>query len=95
MLIVIGIMLSGMLIGYLLRGKKMSWFAIAITVLIWVLLFLLGIEVGGDEKIIKGLESIGIEAIAITLAGLLGSVVAAWALWRLVNKKNNSAKDER
>ena len=58
-----------------------------ITVLIWVLLFILGIEVGGNEQIIKGLHTIGLEAVILTIGGTLGSVIAAWALWRALYKR--------
>ena len=54
MFIIIGIMLTGMLLGYLLRNKRLSWIHKIITLLIWILLFLLGIDVGGNESIIKG-----------------------------------------
>lgn len=53
MFIIIGIMLTGMLLGYLLRSKRLSWIHRIITLLIWILLFLLGIDVGGNESIIK------------------------------------------
>ena len=57
-----------------------------------VLLFILGIEVGGNEQIIKGLHTIGIEAVILTLGSTLGSVIAAWALWKaLYRKKGKTA----
>ena len=49
MFIIIGIMLTGMLFGYLLRSKRLTWIHKIITFLIWVLLFLLGIDVGGND----------------------------------------------
>lgn len=73
-----------MLVGYLLRKQNLRKIHQAITVLIWLLLFILGIEVGSNEQIIKGLHTIGLEAIALTLGGTLGSVVAAWALWKVL-----------
>ena len=60
MFIIIGIMLTGMLFGFLLRNKRLSWIHKIITLLIWVLLFLLGIDVGGNEAIIKGLHTLGL-----------------------------------
>ena len=66
MFIIIGIMLTGMLLGYLLRSKRLSWIHKIITLLIWILLFLLGIDVGGNESIIKGLHTLGLEAVIIT-----------------------------
>ena len=67
MFTIIGLMLTGMLLGYLLRKRSLHKIHTVITVLIWALLFILGIEVGGNEQIIKGLHTIGIEAVILTL----------------------------
>lgn len=61
MFTIIGIMLTGMLVGYLLRSKRLLWIHKVITLLIWLLLFLLGIDVGGNETIIRNLHAIGLE----------------------------------
>lgn len=87
MLKIVMIMLCGMGTGYLLRNKKMSFIGRIITALIWVLLFLLGIEVGANPRIINGLQTLGLEAIVLTIAGSLGSAIFAWALWRYVCRK--------
>lgn len=87
MFTIIGLMLTGMLLGFLLRKQKLSGIHKIITVLIWLLLFLLGIDVGGNQEIINGLHTIGMEAIVITLAAVLGSVMAAWALWYVLYKR--------
>ncbi|MCD8183245.1 MAG: lysine exporter LysO family protein [Bacteroides sp.] len=87
MFIVIGLILTGMLLGYLLRRRNLRKIHPAITVLIWLLLFILGIEVGSSEQVIKGLHTIGLEAVILTLGGTLGSAVAAWALWRALYKR--------
>ena len=88
----IGIMLTGMLVGYLLRSKRLLWIHKVITLLIWLLLFLLGIDGGGNETIIRNLHAIGLEALAITFAAVAGSVLAAWGLWYLVYIRNKEAK---
>ena len=75
MFIIIGIMLTGMLLGYLLRSKRLTWIHKVITLLIWLLLFLLGIDVGGNEAIVKGLHAIGLEALIITAAAVTGSMI--------------------
>lgn len=87
MFIIIGLMLTGMLTGYLLRNRSLNKISRVITLLIWLLLFILGIEVGSNEQIIKGLHTIGYEAIVLTLGGTLGSVLAAWMLWRALYKR--------
>ena len=87
MFTIIGLMLTGMLLGYLLRKRDLKKIHPIITLLIWLLLFILGIEVGSNEEIIRGLHTIGYEAVVLTLGGTLGSVIAAWALWRAVYKR--------
>lgn len=87
MFTVIGVMLGGMLIGFLLRRQEFSWIGKVITLLIWALLFLLGIEVGGNRQIVEGLATLGVEAFVITLACVLGNCILAWGLWYLLYKK--------
>ena len=87
MFTVIGLMLGGMAIGFLLRRQEFSWINKVITSLIWVLLFLLGVEVGGNRQIVEGLATLGVEAFTITLAFVLGSCIFAWGLWYLLYKK--------
>ncbi|WP_274949691.1 LysO family transporter [Bacteroides cutis] len=88
MFIVIGLMFTGGLLGYALRQRaRFKKIHQTITILIWLLLFILGVEVGGNKEIINGLHTIGLEAIVLTLGGTLGSVIAAWALWKVLYKK--------
>ena len=87
MFIVIGIMFAGIGIGYLMRRQSLTWINQTITALIWLLLFLLGIEVGHNEQIIRSLPTLGVEAFAIAIVCVLGSCLAAWGLWKYVNRK--------
>lgn len=87
MFTVIGFMFGGMLLGFLLRRQDMSWIHKVITFLIWMLLLILGIEVGGNQRIIEGLGTIGLEAIVMTLAFVTGSCIFAWGLWCVLYKK--------
>ena len=87
MLKIVLIMLCGIGTGYLLRNKKMSFLGRIITALIWVLLFLLGIEVGSNPSIIGGIQTLGLEAVILTIGGSAGSVLFAWALWKYVTAK--------
>lgn len=80
-------MASGVLVGFLFRRHRLRAIHPAITVLIWILLFLLGLEVGGNRHIVEGLFTLGIEAVVITVACVLGSVVVAWLLWLFIYNK--------
>lgn len=77
-------MFGGILCGYLVRKKQVVRIQQVTTILIWALLFLLGLNIGSNPQIINSLGSLGIEALAIAVAATLGSLIAAWLLWRKV-----------
>lgn len=89
MFIVIGLMFSGIFLGYILRNKELKHINKVITILIWVLLFLLGIDVGSNNEIISGLHTIGVEALIITVAAVLGSITGALLLWKWIKSGSN------
>lgn len=80
-------MLAGILLGYLLRGQNVRFIQPCITLFIWLLLLLLGIEVGSNEQIVRGLHTLGVEALVLTLCGTLGSVLAARGVWQLIQRQ--------
>ena len=95
MFIVILFIFLGILSGYLLRKKALAgdeakmggvarWQGRFVTWLIWLLLFLLGIEVGSNDRIISALPTLGVEALVLSLAATLGSCLLAWGLWKIV-----------
>lgn len=90
---VIGIMLSGVLIGFLFRKTKINWIQKLITLFIWMLLFLLGVEAGTNESVITSLGSIGTEALIITVAAMLGSCLLALGLWKFLKRDNKEDKE--
>jgi uncharacterized membrane protein YbjE (DUF340 family) len=87
MFIVIGFMLAGIVIGYLLRKRKLVFIHRIILTLIWLLLFLLGLEVGANESVILQFGKLGFDAFVLATAGTTGSVVAAWLLWNTSRNK--------
>ena len=87
MLKIVAIMLTGMVVGFLLRSRRLRVVPHLVTVLIWLLLFLLGVEVGTNPQVIEGITSLGLEALWLSLAGLAGTVLFSWALWRWVSRK--------
>ncbi len=93
MLKVVAIMLSGMAVGFLMRGRRLRIVPHAVTVFIWLLLFFLGVEVGSNPRVIHGIRQLGIEALWLSMAGIVGTVLFSWALWRWVrhNKKGGQS----
>ena len=90
--------LSGVLCRKLSTGACISltdvvaqWQGRIVTWLIWLLLFLLGIEVGSNEMIVRSLPTLGVEALLLSSAPTLGCCVLAWALWRV--SKDHTAQE--
>ncbi len=80
MFIVIAMMFSGIAFGYLMRRHRFTYISKIIISFIWILLFVLGVEVGGDPKVMNSLHTLGIEAIFIAGVSILDSAVAAMLL---------------
>lgn len=87
MFIVIGFMLAGILIGYFLRKRKLVFIHRIILTLIWLLLFLLGWEVGANDSVVRQFGKLGFDAFVLATAGTIGSVLAAWLLWSTSRNK--------
>lgn len=77
-------MLAGVAVGRLLRNFNLRWVPHITMVLIWCLLFLLGYEVASDPRVISNLGTLGIEALVLSAAGIAGSIVFSWLLWKMV-----------
>ena len=92
MLKIVAIMLCGMGVGFLLRKRKLAFVPVMVTVLIWLLLFFLGAEVGANPSIMHAIQNLGLEALLLSLAGVAGSIALAWALWRLASRKKKGGK---
>lgn len=92
MFTVLIVMVVGVFFGYFLRNrKKLVKFADKFTMwAIYLLLFLLGIAVGANEIIMKNLPRLGFKALIISLGGIAGSVLLAWAAYVIWFKPKNN-----
>ena len=79
-------MFVGITMGYLFRKRKIRFINALILTLIWALLFLLGVEVGMNEVVVRKFASLGMEAAVVAIAATFGSVVGAKLLWGSIKK---------
>jgi uncharacterized membrane protein YbjE (DUF340 family) len=86
MYIFISLMLLGVLIGLSLKNYRIKKINLFISTFIWILLFLLGIEIGANPAIINNIGFIGLDALFIAIAEVLGSALAAALLWKSIKK---------
>jgi uncharacterized membrane protein YbjE (DUF340 family) len=92
MLTVVAIMALGIAVGIALRSKP-KLIAISDKLTMWaifLLLFLLGLAIGANEVIVKNLPLLGLQALAIAIGGVVGSVLLAWVAYRLWFKSKNN-----
>jgi len=86
MFLIFAVIFGGILSGRLLRGRRLGFVQPAITAIIWLLLFLLGVEVGSDPEVVGGLATLGVAALAVFTCSVVGSIAASWLLWRRIRR---------
>jgi uncharacterized membrane protein YbjE (DUF340 family) len=94
-LIVILLFVVGIVVGRLFRDQQTTRRNIdrLVSVAIFVLLFLLGISVGINEKIVADFSKIGYNAIVLTLGAVLGSLILAKIVYGLFFKQSPKTEE--
>lgn len=82
MLFTLFLVLLGIALGVCLRRTSLPrilehW----IMPVVWALLFLLGLKIGGDPALMAELPRIGLLALLFTLVGIAGSLLALRLFW--------------
>ena len=93
MFAVFGFLAGGLIAGWCLRRRRFAWTGRLSVFLIWLLLFLLGLEAGGNRMVMQSLPSLGLEALGVAVVCAAGSCVMALLLWTFVRKRG--ASDDR
>ena len=88
MIVEMGCLILGVPVGFLLRRKPL---VIKITdqVLTWsvrILLLLLGLALGADDRLMSQMDSIGARGVFISLCCVLGSLIGARLLEPIMNR---------
>ena len=98
--LIILMMAMGLAAGFFLLFRRMAWVAKVVTALVWLLLLLIGVEVGGNGMIIGNLHRLGLNALIIATLATAVSVAASVLLWRNIKSKtgddshgNNPARE--
>lgn len=89
MFTVIIIMLCGVLAGRVTGMRCRPAVSRVVTALIWILLFMLGVEVGADRRITGNVLTLGLDALAVAAGSVVGCVLFSWVMWRMVRGEEN------
>lgn len=90
MITVLVLMTVGVAIGWILH-KKRKFLKITNELTNWaiyLLLFLLGVSVGTNDKILANFDQIGLQAILITVFAVAGSILVSWLTYHIFFKKD-------
>ncbi len=82
-------MFAGIGVGYLMRKIRIRFINGVTTTLIWALLFILGLEVGVNENVVRNFGKLGLDAFLVAFFATLGSIIGAKFLW--IRKSNRNA----
>lgn len=88
MLVIFAVIIGGIITGRLLSSWRLVFVSRMITVIIWLLLFLLGLEVGSDPTVVGGMATLGRTAFVIFACSVAGSICMSWLLWRCVRRRD-------
>lgn len=88
MLVIFAVIIGGIIAGRLLSSWRLVFVSRMITVIIWLLLFLLGLEVGSDPAVVGGMATLGRTAFVIFACSVAGSICMSWLLWRCVRRRD-------
>lgn len=85
MFTVLAIMSAGIILGYLIRNKIrfIKYIDPSINIAIYLLLFLLGISVGGNRTVMDNLGSLGFNALLLAAGAVAGSVGLSYLTYKL------------
>jgi len=91
-----GFILVGFLIGSKIvpKGKEIKFTNTLFPVLVFLVIFLMGIIIGSDEKVISSIGSIGTIAFVLTLFAMTGSVLAVTLMRKLLKIDRKGIRHE-
>ena len=92
LLIICGIF--GGLLGWRLRNRDLAFLSPSVTILVCILLFIMGIEIGSDRAALNQLKEMGWVSLAIALFAVLGSVAVTWGFFYISQKRRQAAKEK-
>lgn len=75
--------LAGMLLQ---KFSVLRWLGQTSVWTVWLLIFVFGISLGSNDAVVNNFGHFGLTALIIALAGVAGSVLAAWGIGRYIAK---------
>lgn len=82
------LLIASIAVGWLLRNVRLlRLLRYTTTWTVWALIFVFGFTLGSNEAIVRDFLSFGLTAFCVAFAGVAGSVLAAWGVGKVIDKK--------
>ncbi len=95
MISIIATMLTGILLGYFLKDKKFTQHTgKTISLTIFTMLFIMGLNIGSNKELIENLGEFGWQAAIISVSATCGSILASWIIFRLFFKEHTQNQEQ-
>lgn len=91
MFVVVFIILAGLGFGFIYRNRNLVYLPVCTRLLIYILLFVLGVESGENPVLRESVSVIGRDALLIGLASTMGSVLLGGGVFRIFYPEINRA----
>ncbi|MFV0483727.1 MAG: LysO family transporter [Bacteroidales bacterium] len=78
--------LCGTIVSRFIELKE-KYISKSITIVIYALLFVLGISVGSNDEVVNNLHSLGLQSLLISVFGIFGSIILAKIVYSKVFKQ--------
>jgi uncharacterized membrane protein YbjE (DUF340 family) len=94
MIFIVGFLVVGIIAGMILhKRKRIIQVADRFTMwTIYLFLFLLGLNVGVKEEIVRNIGRLGVEAFILTAGALAGSIIVSYFVYRHFFKETANEK---
>lgn len=86
---IILILFAGFFVGLLVKGRIKLPTSTLTMISICLLLFVMGLEIGGNDALLSNLPSMGVTAFAVTVMSMISCSVLVWAFCKLFKKESN------
>lgn len=88
MLLILLLLVVSICVGSLLRKcRVLRHLGHTATWTVWLLIFVFGINLGSNDVIVNDFARFGLMAMILSLAGIVGSVSAAWGIGRYIDRR--------
>lgn len=95
MIVVMLCLWGSAVLGYVFRNYTVLWISRLWGYLVWLLLFLLGVDVGREPQLIGSLNTLGSMALLGAVFTIIGSGTFAFLFWRFLRRRYITKKIEQ